>query len=74
MPRHIDGQLCLDMRLVRGRDLAEAKDGPVDRAVSMVAQAAGALDVAYADNLIRNLSRWVRPVGVRQLVSGLLVR
>lgn len=52
----IDGRLYIDMRLVKGDDLAGVleRDGPLDahRAVSFTAQAAEALDAAHAANLI----------------------
>ncbi|WP_308283071.1 serine/threonine-protein kinase [Pseudonocardia nigra] len=52
----IDGRLYIDMRLVDGVDLATliARDGPLSaaRVVSIVAQAAEALDAAHAAGLI----------------------
>ena len=52
----IDGRLYIDMRLVRGLDLAALleRDGPLPaaRAVSFIGQAAEALDAAHAANLI----------------------
>ena len=52
----IDGRLYIDMRLVKGLDLAGVleRDGPLEaaRAVSFTAQAAEALDSAHAANLI----------------------
>jgi serine/threonine protein kinase len=52
----IDGRLYIDMRLVKGLDLAGVleRDGPLEasRAVSFISQAAEALDAAHAANLI----------------------
>src|SRR6195952_83474 len=51
----IDGNLYIDMRLVRGQDLHETlKRGPLEpaRAVSIVAQIGAALDAAHARGLI----------------------
>lgn len=52
----IDGHLFLDMRLIRGSDLAAVlkRSGPLtaSRAVGLVQQAASALDAAHAEGVI----------------------
>jgi serine/threonine-protein kinase len=54
--READGQLYLAMRYVAGTDLKRliASDGPFDagRTISIIAQAASALDAAHAESLI----------------------
>lgn len=55
----IEGRLYLDMRLIRGRDLAAALvDGPLDptRAVNIVGQVAKALHAAHEDGLLHPTS------------------
>ncbi|QLL10186.1 protein kinase [Mycobacterium vicinigordonae] len=65
----IDGQVYIDMRLVRGVDLDTVlqREGPLEpaRAVAIVLQVAGALDAAHAETVIH---RDVKPANV--LLSG----
>ncbi|WP_336671826.1 serine/threonine-protein kinase [Tsukamurella sp. USMM236] len=66
----IDGVLFIDMRLVEGRNLAEAlRDGPLppERAVALVEQVAGALDAAHAKGLVH---RDVKPANIELTESG----
>jgi serine/threonine protein kinase, bacterial len=61
----IDGQLYIDMRLVRGSDLQTvlAESGLMDpaRAVSIVGQIAAALDAAHAEQIVH---RDVKPANI----------
>ncbi|OBK27148.1 hypothetical protein A5634_23420 [Mycobacterium asiaticum] len=65
----IDGQVYIDMRLVRGVDLETVlkRDGPLDpvRAVNVIRQTAAALDAAHAETV---LHRDVKPANI--LLSG----
>ncbi|OBK12516.1 serine/threonine-protein kinase [Mycobacterium asiaticum] len=65
----IDGQVYIDMRLVRGQDLETLlkRDGPLEpaRAVNLIRQTAAALDAAHAETV---LHRDVKPANI--LVSG----
>lgn len=65
----IDGQVYIDMRLVRGVDLETLlkRDGPLDpaRAVRLIRQVAAALDAAHAETV---LHRDVKPANI--LLSG----
>ncbi|WP_231639291.1 serine/threonine-protein kinase [Mycobacterium sp. Marseille-P9652] len=65
----IDGQVYIDMRLVRGVDLATLlqREGPLEpgRAVSIVRQVADALDAAHAETVIH---RDVKPANI--LLAG----
>lgn len=61
----IDGQLFIDMRLIRGTDLRTVLDesGPLEpeRAVSIVGQIASALDAAHAEQIVH---RDVKPANI----------
>ncbi|MCV7056613.1 serine/threonine protein kinase [Mycolicibacterium gilvum] len=64
----IDGNLYIDMRLIRGTDLRKlCARGPLDpaRAVRIISQVASALDAAHAEGLIH---RDVKPENI--VVSG----
>ena len=65
----IDGQVYIDMRLVRGQDLETLlkREGPLDpvRAVALIRQTAAALDAAHAEQVIH---RDVKPANI--LLSG----
>ena len=65
----IDGQVYIDMRLVRGQDLETVlkREGPLDpvRAVALIRQTAAALDAAHAEQVIH---RDVKPANI--LLSG----
>ncbi|MFV8315882.1 serine/threonine-protein kinase PknD [Mycobacterium sp. 23] len=65
----IEGQVYIDMRLVRGVDLETLlkRDGPLDptRAVKLIRQVAAALDAAHAETV---LHRDVKPANI--LLSG----
>ena len=61
----IDGQLYIDMRLIKGTDLQTvlARDGPLSpaRAVAIVRQIAAALDAAHAEQMVH---RDVKPANI----------